>query len=104
MIEWTRPYRDNPKWEWRGWNGHKSCLDCEHLEVAGMPNRRCSLGLVGHIWFCDAETEMREMADEGVDSTLADRCGKYKTCRELRNGLLKGTLEVYDERVEVGGT
>ena len=58
---------------------HKSCWDCEHLEVANQPNRRCSKDHKKFIWAGSANSEFTERK-----KTEADSCPDYELCKEFR--------------------
>lgn len=98
-LHWVRANRR--RWEWHGFQGHLTCLDCEYLEVAGQPNRRCSKGLVELPWFCSAETELREeYGDSGETGlTQADACGEFVVCQELPPQMGDVLVVWYEERM-----
>ena len=75
-------------------NRHRSCWDCDHLRVAGMPRRRCNLHREKHIWSCDADTEALEARNEardlGEELTVADQCSDFRVAAQLFGVMLVG--------------
>lgn len=65
--ELSRPWMRFP--EFSG----KSCWNCEHIRVGGMPNRECVMHSEKHIWsHVDPEEERRENG-----SVVAEECKDY---------------------------
>ena len=66
----------------KGTDNHKSCWDCEWLQVAGQPNRRCKIHQEQFIFQANAEDELSHYSDDG--KTMADKCSDYLDCKEMR--------------------
>ena len=92
--EWGRPNRRD--YWWRGCKGNVSCLDCEHLQVAGQPLRRCDVYRAQHIWMMDAEAEI---AESGF--SVATGCRRFALCVEAVE-LFAGLLVVWAEETGDG--
>lgn len=71
---------------------HKSCWDCEHLEVASQPHRRCSKDHKKFIWAGSADHEFLER-----NKTEADNCPDYELCKEFRQEFHESIIVTREE-------
>jgi len=89
MAEWTRPFRKaDGVFKPLSSEGHLSCWDCEHIRVAGMPNRKCAIHSDIHIWSPGPmEIEVFEEEDSGRKGSVADRCNDFQVASEFDGSL-----------------
>lgn len=59
---------------------HKTCWNCQFIQVAGMPNRRCGLLLEGKYVYGGPFDELDPLYDFGHEPgrTVADDCASYQ--------------------------
>ena len=73
---WTFPSR-GPQFWLHGNRKNKTCWDCQHIRVAGFPNRRCDLHRELLIWTANPTEEAEEYSVTPKGKTLADVCEDY---------------------------
>ena len=81
MIEsnWDRPNRE--PWKGRPMEPDgKSCVDCEHFQVAGMPSRRCAQNPRMHIYAL-GYSYAQEKAELGFSQ--AEKCTQFEWASEI---------------------
>jgi len=54
---------------------HRSCLDCEHIRVGGMPSRACVKRPMVALWFMDAESELANGYTSTVETGFVPNIG-----------------------------
>ncbi len=128
LAKWTKPFGQGRRRQFHqleeygfmllgATKEHRACLDCEHARVNGSVNRACAMRPDVHLWFMDADVEMKEFQStveygfepnvDGADAygckrtehlgeTMADACPHFQLC-----SILAANPTAYRDEIEV---